>query len=346
MNDARWREAAADTAGLLIELARNGAPPDDARGRLRALEARHPGHRLRLVWEREDYARAWHYDVVLERPGEGAVVVGYCPDRGLPFMARAASRWDEDDLLRVNGEPLKIQSALEHLEIAHEPALCARLVDGMLITEALAELPPDATAVSDDELQRAMDAFRARAGLQRADDTLRWLRDRGLSHESFEAEVEAEVRAEKLREIAVGHAVDAHFEANAAGLAEARVATVRLRDASEALRLHARLAEGGELLAALDACAPGAVDEASLPRVVRRREMPPAVGDLAFTGPLGRWLGPVAAAGGHVLVRTSSRRDASLDGPLRARLRDELFDAWLRARREAARVEWFWGRAG
>lgn len=345
MNDTRWSAVTDDAVGLLLEIARDGAPPDDARRRLQPLTAKHPEHRIRLVWEREDYARAWHYDAIVERPGEGALVIGYCPDRGLPFIARAATRWDEDDLLRVNGETVKIQGALEYLEIAHNPALCARLVNGMLITQALAELPAEATAVTGEELQRAMDAFRAREGLRRAEDTLRWLRERGLSHESFEAEMEAEVRSEKLREVTVGPAIDAHFEARRADLAEACVTTLRVRDAAEASRLHARLTEGQDLLGALESCAPGAAPEVSLLRVAQRRELPAEVGDAAFAAPIGRWIGPLSTASGALLLRVSSRRDATLDAALRARLRDELFDAWLEARREAARVEWFWGRA-
>ena len=52
---------------------------------------------------------------------------------------------------------------------------------------------------------------------------------------------------------------------------------------------------------------------------------------------------PVAVEGGFEIAVILGIRKAVLDAALRARIVDELFDAWLEERRSAAEITWYWG---
>src|SRR5258706_12975107 len=67
------------------------------------------GLAFHVTWEREEATNEFHYDVIVTAKNGESVVVSYCPDRRVPFVARGAQRVGEHQLLRVNGEPMTTQ---------------------------------------------------------------------------------------------------------------------------------------------------------------------------------------------------------------------------------------------
>src|SRR5262245_26264828 len=107
------------------------------------------------------------------------------------------------------GSRLTLGGLLKRLQVH------ARL--GPLVREALARqyLLDQARAAglsaTTEELQQAADAFRRRAGLHTAADTHSWLAQHGLSAEDFEAGLEEDLLAAKLRQQPSAAGVEAYF---------------------------------------------------------------------------------------------------------------------------------------
>lgn len=171
-----------ESLALLQHLAAEEMPPEAAQEPLRTLRARHPEARLELLWEREPYGHTVHYDLLVSHDGRNAAWLGWCPDRGIPWVFRGVQRHSEADLVRVNGETVRVDGALQLIDYMwNDQRIIDALVDSRLMSQAMLAL--DIPAPSDAELQQAVDAFRLRHGLCGRAETLAWLDRRGMTYE-------------------------------------------------------------------------------------------------------------------------------------------------------------------
>ena len=334
-----------DALDYLTGLAAHDVDPAVARELLNDLRARHPDLRLRLVWQREEYDASLQYELLAARTSGDVITLAYCPDRTLPWSFRGGHRASERLLLRVNGVPLEIDEAIASLDFLWDAApLTDRLVTGCLLRQELEEAP---VALSAEELQAAMDAFRRARGLLTAAQTTDWLAHRGLSHGDLERLVAAEAALAEIRQRATAGQAPAYFAEHRRGLSTAQVA--RLVFASERAALDAaRTIKGGaDFFAVAERSFVDGLLMTSpdLFRVVRRDELDEETGRRVFETHPGSTVGPVAMDGGHALMRVITVTDAVLDEATVALIERRLFSLWLEARRRSARVEWFWGRA-
>jgi parvulin-like peptidyl-prolyl isomerase len=187
-------------------------------------------------------------------------------------------------------------------------------------------------AVTTQELQTAADAFRRRHGLNAAADTRAWLAGRGLSDDDFEASVEEEILAAKLRQHLTAANVDKHFQAHQAGYERLRVSLLVVARLDLARELASQVREDGRLLAT-------AAAEQGL-RLVRgdrfRKQLHKALADALASAREGELVGPVSTPHGFTLAVLEARHPAELDSATRRRIQNELFDDWLSAQlREA-----------
>lgn len=339
-------DALSETLDYLVLLGRDGIQPQEARARLRLLQARHADTDLHLVWEAEAYDGSVHYDVLMR--GAGATVsLSVCPDRALPWPLRGAQRWSDADLLRVDDVVLKVDQAIASIDfIWNEWPIARRLIDVCLMQ---AEFDREPAVVSDSELQRGMDAFRRTHKLFDAETTQRWMEARGMTHAQMERIVNDNLAIGKLRDRVVGDRVDAYFEAHAADFDEIVVARIELADEDAARRLGRDIAEGRldfyeaarrEVLADHTR---GAGRSSPMFAVLQRREVPSGSPLLDAT-PLAV-VGPTRSGEGYAIDQVVSIRSAWLDQATRAEVTKLLFEEWLAERRKSARIEWFWGRA-
>ncbi|MBV8761539.1 MAG: hypothetical protein JO257_29865 [Deltaproteobacteria bacterium] len=324
--------AVADAFTALLEL--QAAAPQHARHACRQLESRHPGTTVLLSAQRERWSGAHHYDLVLHKPGLGAATLAFCADRHAPWMTRNASRLGDDVLVRIDGVPLRVDDAIDLLDLAHDAGLRGKLETALLIADALDDLGIAAQPVDDAALQRALDDWRVAHGLFEATAFDSWLDDRGLTLVVLERMLEQQVRARTLRDRVTADQIEPFFEAHRADLDRAVASVARLATAEQAREVARRATT--ERLASV-------VEQLALDRDVdfrihrwRRAECPTELRALAFDAPLAT----VGVVGTTVLHVTARSRCTELDDATRRYIRDRLFADWLAARRAKARIEW------
>jgi putative peptide maturation system protein len=343
------REAVSDTLDYLSALQHDGVRPREARARLQPLRSRYPDLELDLLAEEQAFDQSIHYDVLLRRPEEGTVSVSYCPERVLPWPLRGVHRWNEGDLLRVNGNVLPVDAALACLDFIWDDAsIIERLVNMCLIQEELARNPVDLT---DAELQDAIDRFRAAKKLFKAEDTLRWLEEHGMSQERLERYVSESAVVPKLRDRIAAGRVDEYFRQHRHDFDIARIARVEMPDPGQARRLAEQIRSGAQNFFAaaerlfFEAAERGALAEANLFVTIERRRASPALRSQLFAAAPGQLLGPVPVENGHALMRVLAIVPARLDARTEAAIKEILFKDWLAERLEATQIEWCWGNA-
>ena len=328
--DSDLTAAVADAFDALLTF----AGPVAARHACRQLESRHPGITVLMSASRERFSGAHHYDLVLHKPGLGAATLAFCPDRAAPWMTRNASRLGDDVLVRIDGVPIRINEAIDLLDLAHDANLRDKLATAALIGDALEELGIATAPVDDTALQQALNDWRAAHNLYDADAFERWLADRGLTLVVLERVLEQQVRARTLRDRVTARAIEPFFEAHRAELDRAVVTVARLATPEQA-REVAELAATWSLASVIEQLAVAQDLDVRIHRW-RRAECPAELRTAAFDAPL---CAPTAIGNQviQVLARTSC---TTLDEPTRRYIRDRLFAEWLEARRAQARIEW------
>jgi putative peptide maturation system protein len=200
-----------------------------------------------------------------------------------------------------------------------------------LLRAALAEQLMQAQArqaglsVTTEELQTAADAFRRTNGLHTVADTRAWLTSRGLSEADFEAGLEEELLANKLRQHLTAAAVEDHFRSHQAEYDRLRVTLLVVPRLDLAEELASAVREDGRTLA-----------EAATQHGLRliqgerfRKQLHSALADALTAAREGDLVGPVVTPHGFALAVVAARVPAALDGAIRRRIENELFDRWL-----------------
>jgi putative peptide maturation system protein len=348
MNDS-LRLAACDVLDYLLTLQHEGVRPREARARLQPLRGRYPELQLDLLAEEQTFDQSVHYDALIRRAGEGTVSLSYCPERALPWPLRGVHRWNEGDLLRIDGNVLPVAAAMACLDfIWDEASIIERLVNMVLVQVELEQQPIELT---DAELQEAMNQFRSAKKLFKAEDTIRWLERHGMSHEKLESYVAESAIVPKLRDRITAGRVEEYFQQHAGSFDTARIARLVVTDEREARELAEQIRGGRqEFFAAaeryyFDAAERGKPAEADMFAVIERREAADTFREKLFAATPGQLVGPVPVKTGHALLRVVAIVPARLDDRTRTAIKNVLFDEWLAERRQAARIEWCWGNA-
>ena len=348
MNDS-LRQAVLDVLDYLLALQQEGVRPREAHARLQPVRGRHPDLGINVVAEEEAFDQSVHYDALLRRAGEGTVSLSYCPERAIPWPLRGVHRWNEGDLLSVNANVLRVDTAMACLDfIWDEAPVIERLVNMCLIQEELERHPID---LSDAELQQAMDRFRSAKKLFKAEDTLRWLERHGMTHEKLERYVADSAFVPKLRDRIADGRVEEYFRQHAGDFDAARIARIELGNESQARELAGQIRAGAQNFFAaaervfFEAAGRGAPPKASLFTVIERRQADPALRDQLFAAKPGQLVGPVPVENGYTLMRVVEIIPGQLDDRTRAVIKEILFKDWLAEQRQASRIEWCWGNA-
>ncbi|HLL21046.1 MAG TPA: TIGR04500 family putative peptide maturation system protein [Kofleriaceae bacterium] len=319
---------------------RESMRPQEARQKLRLLQSNWPGFGMELVWEAESYDESLHYDVLL-RHGDGATVaLSVCLDRALPWPLRGVRRWSDAELAQVNGQLLTMQHAVDLLDVVwNEAPIRDRLINACLVKEELERYPIE---IEHDELQRAVDGLRRAHKLYSVEETLRWMQQRGLSHEDLELLAAHNLRFIKLRERVTAAYVEAFFENQRSDFDTADVARLECGDAATATHIYDQIMAGelGFFEAAQRQFVAGAQQQGTLFARLRRRDIPEALGKKIFSANPGDVIGP--EDDGLVVTRVLSRTDARLE-TARGAVEELLFERWLAERRRSARITWHWG---
>ena len=321
---------------LADELDAHGIGPEEARGRLATLRACFPHHRVDLVADVEPFDGSVSYDIILEQSDGVTVSVAVTSGTGLPWPLRGVIRAREYDLLRVGPTRVSVADALASIDVLWDDrSLLLHLINACVATNALEEEPVDLTAA---DLQDAADRFRRAKGLLGADETKRWLDDRGLSMEKFADLVARSARAAALRQRVTSGAVERWFASHAPELARFHIAwaaEAAVDGVGHSLASRLEADPLAAVLAARRAGRPGGVGDwlvADLPHHLS------ALKNVAVSTAVEVEVDGVAARA--IVLEVIP---AVLDAATRSYVERCLFDEWLAERRRATDVEWFWG---
>ncbi len=346
MTDDLARRALDDTLTFLGHLARDTVRPRDALVRLHRLRQLHPELVVDLVWEEHPYPATVHYDALLRERDGKTVSLSVCPATDVPWPLRGVRLASDQDLVRVNGETLKVRDAMDCIDFLWNEARVIRpLVDLCLIAEAVKRwsIEPAPT-----HTQRALDAFRASRGLLSARDTLAWMQANDLTQERLEHMVVGQAEGFALRDRVAGEGgIDAYWHAHPGAFDVAHVVRLRVREQARATALTADIHGGADFYAIMErefvARRLVALPHGPL-EIVRRGQLPPKHAEAIFAAMAGDVVGPLDGDGVFDLVRVVRLETGDLaDLATWNAVSDAIFDAWLDEQRRAANIEWFWG---
>jgi putative peptide maturation system protein len=314
---------------------------DDAQAELSALTEAWTGLRARVVSSCEEYDSSRHFDVLLT-DADGTYTVSFAPAGGLPWPLRGVHRWNEGDLLRVNGTTLRVQQAIASVDFLWErDDLLDHLVNVCLVDDELAARAP--FPVNDAELQARLDEFRRVRGLFTAADTHQWLAQHGVSHRQLERRLADALRVELLAEQVVGDAVAEYVKAGKSNLGMFPVMLASARSPEDLHELTHRTADLASWLT-------WAVTPHGNRREVRCHRVDafdaaPSLAVLAADDvPVGTVSQVFPHRDAHALACKLGPTEQPETSPeLTRRVRDRLFADWLAERRRRADVEWYWG---
>src|SRR5262249_14062210 len=186
--------------------------------------------------------------------------------------------------------------------------------------------------VDDAELQEAVDSFRRARGLATPEQTERWLTSRGLSLADLEDLVSTELYEKRLRRRVVGEAARAAAAAAPEDYDDVTVAMFAVPDEAEAIAAAEAIERGEDFFRAAEG------RRATIRfDTFARAEVAPLRGDIGDGAVLAarlRGAGPYVCRGARI---AAAAPEAAVEAAER-----RLFADWLRARREAAHVEWHW----
>jgi putative peptide maturation system protein len=337
--------ATLDALARLREIVDQKLDPADAERIIQGVIDAHPGVDIDLIWQTESYDGSTHYDCIIRFDGGATLSLAYCADSTLPWPLRGAQRWNDRDLVRINGHTIGVENAMVFLEgLWHQPVL-RNLVDSCLIRQALMKEP---ISLDDQEMQRALDDFRRGHGLLTPEATLAWMVQRGISQDQLEQLVMDSATMARLKQRVAAGRVERYFEEHPGEFDLIRFAIIEHDDAPYIEELHRRLLDGGKFYEVAQEHYfgnGGSNSSASFFSCRCRDELPVGLANTLFAAEPGEIVGPVSTAGGTAIFHVLGRTTGQLDDAVRARIEKLLFEPWLTELRSAARIEWNWGHA-
>jgi hypothetical protein len=194
-------------------------------------------------------------------------------------------------------------------------------------------------AVKPEEIQQEADEFRRQYRLEKASDTLAWLRKEQTSTEDFEVGLHIKVLRRKLAEHLFSKKAEEAFAKNQ--LEYDRAVLYQVTFSSEALACELLYRVQDQEISFFEVAHQFDTDEQRARRCgyegeVSRWEMKPDLAAAAFGAPPGEIAGPVANDQGWHLLLIERVLPAELSPSLHQKLIDDLFRHWL----EQEKLRW------
>lgn len=186
--------------------------------------------------------------------------------------------------------------------------------------------------VSDAEIQARADEFRLQHRLEKASDTLAWLRDRGISIEDWERGIRDRLLAEKLARALFDDDLEKIFTENRTQFDRVLLYQIVVPYEKVARELFYQIDE--QEISFYQAAHLYDIDErrrlyCGFEGEVTRSSLPPVLASAVFGARIGEVLGPVHTERGYHLLLVEASIPAELTPQVRQELRDRLFQQWL-----------------
>ncbi|HSB27248.1 MAG TPA: peptidylprolyl isomerase [Pyrinomonadaceae bacterium] len=240
--------------------------------------------------------------------------------------------------MEINGESVSLRQVLRFAKWGNESRFLRNAADAVLIRQAMLEA---GIGVTDEEVQRAADSFRAKRDLYDEKRTERWLAKHYLSQAEWETLLEDEIMRAKLRDALTTSRVEQYFAEQRLSFDAATISRIVVKEENVARELRAQIIEDDEDFYSL--ARKHSIDMLTRPAggysgLVRRSEMEPAMEAAVFGTQPGKSVGPIKTYAGWQLVKVEAIHLATLDNSLRETIKSLLFEEWLANQRVKARI--------
>ena len=240
--------------------------------------------------------------------------------------------------LVISDEEVSLYDVLRLAKLNGQVQFVQDAIDAALIRRAAEQRR---IQVSDGELQKAADDFRVSRELHDAEATEAWLEVNHLSYTDWEALLEGQIIARKLREVLTAGRVEQYFAEQRLSFDAAAISRLVLSDEGVARELRAQIIEDGadfHVLAreySVDAATKLSGGYAGL---VRRSDIEAVEEAAVFGAKPGVIAGPFKTDDGWELIKIESIHPAVLDDSLRETIKAQLFSEWLSDQRHKTRI--------
>lgn len=195
-----------------------------------------------------------------------------------------------------------------------------------------------------EELQTSADDNRRALGLHRAVDANEFLDDAGASLDDYEAYLEDQLLADKMRQqVQSATAVEDYFKLNAPRFDAVELSHMVIDDEEQAKEIRSLLAEGEETFADLAreySTSESAQSGGTVGRVLRG-QLPPALEAKLFNAQPGDVVGPIdnSGSGPWEIFQVDSRVNARLEGSTTEMIEKVLYNEWLESKAQELKVQ-------
>ena len=193
-----------------------------------------------------------------------------------------------------------------------------------------------------EELQKAADTFRSNNQLISADDTWKWLENRGLTLEHFEELIHNSVKRAKLASHLFADEVESYFFENKMDYTTAVIYEIRLENENLVMELFYAIQEGE---ANFHELAHQYITDTEQRRrcgyrgAVNRKQLNPELCPSVFKSKPPQVLKPILTAKGSHLILVEELIEPELDEQLRQKIISDLFSYWLNSQLEKIEIK-------
>ncbi|MGB7416635.1 MAG: peptidylprolyl isomerase [Thermosynechococcaceae cyanobacterium] len=230
------------------------------------------------------------------------------------------------EVLTMSAEDIFNQVKLSGQLMAVKDAIATRQATEFAATKAGIEVTPE-------EIQVAADEFRSVNNLQRAEETLAWLQQRGLAVEDFEGMIHFSVLQSKLAQHLCADQVEAYFVAHQLEQTGMALYEVILEDEDVAIELYYSLKEGETTFFEV---AQQYISDSELRRkggyrgILQRSELTAEISSAVFASNPPQLLQPILTANGIHLIYVDEILQPELNEKMQNQIISILFSDWLR----------------
>lgn len=238
-------------------------------------------------------------------------------------------------------------AASELISLLASYQMLPQLQRELIVDEAIEQTSRSANVAIDltpEEVAQAKQQFYAEKQLKNEEDIQAWMARQGLSYEQLEAVTTRKLKIEKFKQATWGNKLEAYFFQSKAKLDKVIYSLLRTQDVGIAQELYFRIQAKENSFADLAreySLGPEA-QTGGLVGPVELNALHPVMVQMLSSSQPGQILPPTRIAEWFVILRLEKFIPAQLDESMKARLLNELFEAWLQEQQKqmmSARLE-------
>ncbi|RCJ25763.1 peptidylprolyl isomerase [Nostoc sp. ATCC 43529] len=225
-------------------------------------------------------------------------------------------------------------AASELISLLASYQMLPQLQRELIVDEAIEQTSRSANVaieLTPEEVAQAKQQFYAEKQLKNEEDIQAWMARQGLSYEQLEAVTTRKLKIEKFKQATWGNKLEAYFFQSKAKLDKVIYSLLRTQDVGIAQELYFRIQAKENSFADLAreySLGPEA-QTGGLVGPVELNALHPVMVQMLSSSQPGQILPPTRIAEWFVILRLEKFIPAQLDESMKARLLNELFEAWL-----------------